>query len=161
MRRAFTTLIMAAGLLSAQQLGPTNFTATTGDITLTASSTTATIQTAATNPEQIHMNEAMVFCSVACSVSQSQNGQAATATQGTIIALIPGPFNPFQTTFWTPSNVGGGTTVGGIIHVPAGGTILIDLSAIHFGNGGTNQNYSVTVGSITGVANITFFGTRS
>jgi hypothetical protein len=60
-------------------------------------------------------------------------------------------------TVWTASNVGTGTAIGGILHLAggAGTERTLDLSNIGMGNTGTGTNYTITISSITGVANIT------
>jgi len=156
--RFLLSLALALGLQA--QNAPTYFTATTGDVSLSSAGTTATIQAAATNPEQTQLLQALVYCSVACSITQAQNGAAATATAGTITAIIPTQNIPFNTTFWTASNVGSGTAIGGIVHLTAAGSVLLDLTNVKLGAGGTSNNYSITIGAITGTANITFKGVR-
>jgi len=68
--------------------------------------------------------------------------------------------------FFTASNVGTGTAQGGSLHIFAGDTKVLCLSPT-CGNagqvalppgGGTAANYSITIGSITGTVNITFYG---
>lgn len=159
--RALPILLLSALSAISQQL--VNFTASTGDIALVAAGTTATIQAAtiAAQGEQIALQNALVSCTVACTITQSQNGTAASATAGTIVSLIPAPGRGFTTTFWTASNVGAGTAVGGAIKLTAAGSVVIDLSKIQLGTQGSTTNYSITISSITGTANITFFGSKA
>jgi hypothetical protein len=139
--------------------------ATTGDLSLSAAST-ATIQQPATNGVTAFIDQIVVYCSVACSVTQAANGSAATATAGTITPILPTPGNvPIPLTFWTGSNVGTGTAQGGITHVPAGDTVVLCLSPscgnaqqVQLATIGSSSNYSVTIASISGTANITFYG---
>jgi hypothetical protein len=155
------TLILAlasAALAFAQNNSPSRYSATTGDAVLSASATTLTIQKAATvagvTGKNIALESFTVYCSVACSVSQAFNGAAATATSAT---AQPIPLNSIAATAtaWSASNVGGGTAVGGILHIPAGGTVTIPVPLVVLFGAGTGANYSVTVASITGTANIT------
>jgi len=139
--------------------------ATTGDVSLSGAGTTATVQQPATNASQLIIEQVTVYCSVACNVTQTVYGTAATSTAGTVTPILPTPLTysaPFS--FFTASNVGTGTQQGPIIHIPAGGTVPICLSVtcgagadVTLGTaGGTTSNYSVTISSITGTANINF-----
>jgi hypothetical protein len=138
------------------------WSATTGDVSLSGAGTTATVQQPATNATQTIIEQVIVYCSVACNVMQASGGSTATTTAGTVQPLAPTAANaiaPFQ--FFTASNVGAGTAQGGALHLPAGATISICFtSACGAGQdvyiGPNNANYSVSVSSITGTANITF-----
>ena len=139
--------------------------ATTGDMSLSAARTT-TIQQVATNSQPVVIDQVVVYCSVACSITQAANGTAATSTAGTVQTILPTPLNmAIPITFWTTSNVGNGTAQGGIMHLPAGSTVVLCLSKscgnaadVILGNGGTATNYSITIGSISGTANVTYYG---
>ncbi len=132
------------------------YSATTGDVVLAGAGTKFTIQQPATNASQVTLEAAVIYCSVACDLSQSQNGTAATATAGTANSVMP--FGaPAMATVWTASNVGGGTAAGGILHLAAGERVTLDLSKVTMGNSGTATNYTVVISSITGTANITIF----
>ncbi len=141
-------------LLSLAAFAQSNYSATTGDVALSGAGTALTIQQPATGARQVQLQSAVVYCSVACAVSQAENGTAATATAGTAVALLPAR-RPAAATVWTASNAGAGTAAGGILHVAAGSFVVIDLSQIAMGNTGSGTNYTVSVGSITGTANIT------
>jgi len=144
---------------------------TTGNVTLAAAATAVTIQQPATGSVNVQLENAIVYCSVACQVSQSRAGTAATATAGTVRPLGSTPIGysaPFN--FFTASDVGAGTSQGGIIYVPAGGTVNICLSTLAPGcagsgpvapitlvTGNTNMNYTISVASMTGDVNITLY----
>jgi hypothetical protein len=131
------------------------YSASTGQTSLTAQSLALTIQQPAASPPQINMESAVVYCSVACTVTASINGTPATATAGTAIKIPPsGP--GAMATIWTASNAGSGTTMPPIYNIPAGSTVVIGLSQVIIQRGPTTNNYTLTVGSITGTANITF-----
>ncbi len=146
-------LLLFAGALAH---GQGRFSATTGDVVLNGATTKFTIQAPAQPGPQIQLEAALVYCSVACDVTQTQNGAAATATAGTVNPLYPYGAAPLATV-WTASNVGNGTAAGGIIHLLAGERIVLDLSKMSIGNIGTRGNYTVAISSITGTANITLF----
>lgn len=134
------------------------YSATTGDVALVATATKFTIQQPSSGGKNIRLESATVYCSVACDVSQSQNGTAATATAGTIRTLPP-ENTPSSATVFTASDVGSGTALGGVIHIPAGGTIgntaVLDLSKLALVRGSTAINYTVAIASMTGTVNIT------
>lgn len=148
-------LSLCVGLLAFA--ASSRFSATTGDVSLSGAGTALTIQQPAKNGAPISLESATVYCSVACNVTQTQDGAAATATAGTAVPLLPTPsVQSAVATVWTASNASGGTTAGGILHIPAGSTVPIDLSKVALGPGaGTGSNYTITVSSITGTANIT------
>lgn len=161
-------LCLAACAANAQNVQ--RWSATTGDVALVAAGTTATVQALAptAGAQTVYLEAAIVYCSVACTVTQAVNGAAATATAGTVTPILPTPLNyaaPF--TFWTASNVGAGTAQGQATHVAAGGTVVLcfnpacgNAGQVQIGQGaGTAGNYSVTISSITGTANITFYAT--
>lgn len=141
--------------------------ATTGDQSLSGSGTTATIQQPAANGALVTLEQIVVYCSVACNVSQAANGTAATTTaaQSSITPVLPTATNaqpPFN--FFTRSDVGTGTAQGGIYHLAAGQTITFCLAAsclngrdVVLGGSSTGLNYSVSINSITGTANIAFY----
>jgi hypothetical protein len=158
MKRIFLLTLCVGAILFAAQ--PVRFSATTGDVSLSGTGTSFTIQQRATNGRPIQLESAAVYCSVACNVTQSQNGAAATATAGTAYPILPTLNYSATATVWTASNVGSGTAAGGVVHVPAGVTVPLDLSKISMGNTGTGTNYTVTVSAITGTANITLIWTE-
>lgn len=152
MRSLAVLFFLAASCALAQ---PYRYSATTGDVSLAGAGTSFTIQEPALNGRVIALEAIQVYCSVACNVSQAANGAAATTTAGTTSALLP-TGAPAVATVWTASNVGAGTVMGGILHLPAGATQAIDVSKIVVGPGaGAAANYTVTISSITGTANIT------
>lgn len=131
-----------------------SYAATTGDVVLNSAATALTIQQPATNGKQVAFAAATVYCSVACVISQAQNGTAATATAGTVNRLLP--FGPAAVaTVWTASNVGAGTAAAGAYRLAAGQTVTFDLTALSMGNTGNATNYTVSIASMSGTANIT------
>lgn len=157
-------LILFAGLLSAQQ--QTRWSATTGNVSQSGATYAATIQQPASNQQQVYLDQIVVYCSVACTVTQSANGTPATVTAGTITPLLPSQFTaPLSVTFFTASDVGAGTQQGGILNLAAGATVVLCLGTscnnpaqITLPTGGAKSNYSVTISAITGTSNITFYG---
>jgi hypothetical protein len=150
------TLLLLYVLFLAGSAAAQNYSATTGDVVLSGAGTKFTIQQPASNANQVQLIAAVVYCSVACDFTMSQNGAAATTTAGTTRALLP--FGaPAQATVWTASNVGNGTAAGGILHLAAGERVTIELGGVRMGNTGTATNYTFVVSSITGTTNIALF----
>jgi hypothetical protein len=150
---AFTAEAVAAQV----QPPPSRYCSTTGDVSLSAAATTFTVQQSAGSPRAIYLESALVTTSVAGSFTQSVNGTAATSTAGTV-TQIPGGQAALTSIArsWTASNVGAGTAIAGKITTFAGGPgLTIDLSEVVLKNTGTASNYSITIGSMTGTANIT------
>lgn len=159
-------LLLALPLFAQNQV---RWAATTGNVSQTGATYTATIQQPATGQTQAYLDQIVVYCSVACTVTQDANGTAATSTAGTVTPILPAQFKtPVGVTFWTASNVGNGTQQGGIINLPATSTVTLCLSPacgnpaqVLLPTGGTASNYSVTINAITGTSNITFYGRSS
>jgi hypothetical protein len=161
----FVLLAALALPLSAQST--LRWFATTGDTVLSGAGTSATIQQPATNQSQSYIDQAVVYCSVACNVTLAANGTAATSTAGTVTPLLPTPTGtPIPVTFWTASNVGTGTSQGGITHIPAGGTVTLcftpscgNPAQLSLGAGqGAAANFTVTIGTVTGTVNVSIYG---
>jgi hypothetical protein len=83
--------LAALCLAPAYSQGLARWSATTGDVSLSGAGTAATIQQPAANASQVVFEYAIVYCSVACPVTITANGTAATATAGTINPLLPSP----------------------------------------------------------------------
>jgi hypothetical protein len=160
--RTISILFLLASAGFAQQL---RWSATTGNVSQTAATTTATIQQGSVG-SQIFIDQIVVYCSVACVVSQAANGTAATATAGTVKPILPTPLQTvIPVNFFTASDVGSGTAQAGNINLPAATTVTLCLSPLCGGpgqvevpTGSTSNNYSVTISAITGTSNITFYG---
>jgi hypothetical protein len=164
MKRILALFVFAV-LLTAQST-PLRWAATTGNVSLSGAGTTATIQQPNTTGNDILIDQIVVYCSVACIVTQAANGSAATATVGTVTPILPTPLQvSVPVGFFTASNVGSGTAQGGAVNLPAGATQVFCLSPacgnpaqVAVSRGSVNNNYSVAVSTITGTANITFYG---
>jgi hypothetical protein len=162
------TLLFALVALPAIPQNQVAWYATTGDVSLNAAATAATIQAQSSNNGKINLvDQIVVYCSAACSATLSANGTAATATAGTITALLPAPLGTtVLLNFYTASNAGGGTQQGGVAHLGAGATAVLCLSptcgnstqVIIPGGLGTAANLTLSIGSMTGTVNITFYG---
>jgi len=100
----------------------------------------------------VQFQSATVYCSVACDVTLTQFGTAATAT-----TLTPTPVNmsrPAVALAFSGSDSTGGKTLDKIT-IPAGGaTVSLDLTELYL-TSSANQNFSIGISSITGTTRIT------
>lgn len=162
---------LAIGLLALMPLKAQNviaWKATTGDVVLVAAGTKATVQKTTADTVLVYLDKITIYCSVACDITQTANGTNASATAGTISPVLPeSPTGLLPFNFYTASNVGSGTDQGGIIHLPAASTIVLCLARacgnatdviLGTATGGSGRNYTVVISSITGTANVTYFG---
>lgn len=150
-------LILLLAVCCFAQTGPVRFSSSTGKVVLSGATTAFTLQQATTGTKRVQLESASVYCSVACEVSQAENGTAATATAGTANCIQPcGP--AATATAWTASNVGNGTSVGSApLPVPAAGVLVLDLSKVFFSKTSTSAtNYTISTNSISGTVIITF-----
>lgn len=157
MKPLILAFLAAASLFGqAQQV---RWSATTGIVTQSGASYTATIQQPAGSRAPIYLDLVYVYCSVACIVTQTAFGSGATTTIGTVQPLMPSPPNtPINLNFFTASNVGAGTQQGGPFPMLAGQNQPFDVSQIIIPTSGINANYSFTINAITGNSSITFLG---
>ena len=157
-------IIIAALPAFAQQ--PINYIATTGNVALSAAATAATLQQPAANAVTVtfpvSVNGALppvgatVYCSVACVATIARNcTTAASTTAGTVTTVLPNVAAASVTVF-TASNASGCTTLR-VINIAAGQEYPIDLSAFNLATTGTKSNLHISIASITGTANITFY----
>jgi hypothetical protein len=157
-------LILAALPAFAQQ--PINYIATTGNVALSAAATAATLQQPAANAVTVtfpvSVNGALsavgatVYCSVACVATIARScTTAASTTAGTVTTVLPNVAAASVTVF-TASNASGCTTLR-VINIAAGQEYPIDLSAFNLATTGTKSNLHISIASITGTANITFY----
>ena len=147
-------LILAALPALAQQ--NVNYVATTGNVSLTASTTAATLQQPSTDQTTVFFPianplggpapvGATVYCSVACVATVSRScTTVATATAGTVTSVNPN-VPAASVTFWTASNASGCTTLR-VINIAAGQEYAIDLSPFTLTTGGTKSNLTISIG---------------
>ena len=95
------------------------------------------------------------MCSVACVATLISNGTAATATAGTVSPALGSGAPPPNVQLFTASNASGGTTVL-TLNVPAGGATY-DMSNVTLPAGGNGVNLTVSIASMTGTVNVTFY----
>ncbi len=164
------TILLILAALPAFGQNTVAYIATTGKVSLSSAGTAATIQqpTDGTGTQVFFPRStqggappvgASIQCSVACVVTISRNGTAATGTASNSTTNV-NPVNPNMPAasfrFFTASNAGGGTTLR-VFNVPAGGEYPLDLSDLTLPN--TNlgtTNITISVASLTGDVNITF-----
>lgn len=112
-----------------------------------------TLQQPASLAKRVKVRAVSVYCSVACTVTLSRDGTAATTTAGTAVA-VSADYGTAATTVFHTSNVGAGTTLG-TSAVPAGSTVTYDTFGWELNTASTARNYSVAVGSLTGTVILT------
>jgi len=143
-----------------------SYIATTGNVSLSAAATAATLQQPAANAATvtfpIAVNGALspvgatVYCSVACVATIARScTTAASTTAGTVTTVLPN-VPAASVTVFTASNASGCTTLR-VINIAAGQEYPIDLSAFNLATTGTKSNLHISIASITGTANITFY----
>lgn len=163
MKRLLLIFALAA---SAQAQTLYNYIATTGNVALSAAATAATLQQPAANAATVtfpvSVNGALapvgatVYCSVACVATIARNcTTAASTTAGTVTTVLPN-VAAASVTMFTASNASGCTTLR-VINIAAGQEYPIDLSAFNLATTGTKSNLHISIASITGTANITFY----
>lgn len=106
-----------------------------------------TVQQPASTPKKLTFKKAFVQCSVACVITVSRNGTAASGTSLTPVPLISG--NTATATGWRSSNAGSGTVLA-VFALAAGEGVPIDLSGIFLTGAGTTKNLSIATDAITG-----------
>jgi len=125
--------------------------------TTTNSAEKITIQASSTS-SPVQGESLWVSTSVACNVSFSMNGAAATTTAlavtGPLVNLSDAQGVIVPSAF-SASNVGAGTAIGGVTPLTAGATQRFDISAWYLGRGvGSSKNYSVATDCTTGTVDI-------
>ncbi len=125
----------------------------------TASLSTAvdavTVQQPVSGARQVKFNGALVRCSVACTITLSQNGAKATATALAVTPLNLSPDSSFVA--FSGSNVGDGTVIY-TYNIASGDTSdhWIDLTGFTLAPG-PNSNLTLKTSSITGTSVLSFF----
>ena len=145
MRILCLLLLLAGGLRAADFIA---FKSTT----LTATPETLTVQQPATGSKSVAFLSAYAYCSVACTVTVSRSGIAATTTAFTPASLSQPTDTPATTAFHT-SNVGAGTTLA-TYSLAAGESLPLDLTSMGMIGDNTARNLSIGTDSITGTAKI-------
>jgi len=138
-------MLLASGTF-AQQLDP--LYAVIREVTLPNAAAVVTVQQPATGAARVVFDKALIYCSVACTVTPERDGTAATTTAQSVVALSHG--SPASvTTAFVSSNVGTGTQVGPAIVLAAGEKAVIDLPFMML-TSGTNVNFTLRTNAITG-----------
>lgn len=120
---------------------------------LSSAAEVITLQQPTTGAKYVELKSAYVDCSAACTLTVERNGLAATTT-----TLNTAPVNTEDAAskvkgFYS-SNVGVGTVLS-VVSLPASGSVVFDLSAIHLrAVNDPGQNFTIRTSSITGAVNI-------
>ncbi len=145
-------LLLIAALLVTQAGSQTNANYVARKSTaLSGAVETVTVQNPSTGGKVVIFDTAILYASVATDFTLKFGGTAATTT-----ALTPTPL--YHSTASTAlafhtSNVGAGTTVE-VYTVPAGSTMVIDLSKFYLDASSASQNLSIASSSVTGTVRI-------
>lgn len=164
---ALLPVLLALSVASANAQTKFQYIASTGNVSVSAAYAATLQQPATTTTKSLPVSfpvsadggappaGASVYCSVACVATITRNGTAATATAGTVTAVNPTDPVPVVN-FFTGSNASGGVTLG-VFNIGAGSLQVLDMSAIKMGSGGTGVNLTISIASVTGTVNITFY----
>jgi hypothetical protein len=112
-----------------------------------------TIQQPASNSKNVELKSAYIDCSVACTVTLERNGNPASTTETTVVAVNPGEGTATAKAYYS-SNVGTGTVVS-VSTLAAGSFLVFDLSGMTFTRTNQGLNFTLRTSSITGTVNIT------
>lgn len=119
---------------------------------LSSAACDVTVQQPATGSLWVEMEYAQVYCSVACVVTISRDGTAATTTAATPNSLNGGVTATAKA--FIDSDAGSGTTVLAV-NVAAGETIGVNLDGMLLeDNNSTANNLTIQTGAISGDASI-------
>ena len=119
---------------------------------LTAAACAVTIQQPASGSQWVDFDYAEIFCSVACVVTISRDGTAATATAATENSLNGGV--TATAVGFIDSDVGAGTTIR-TVNIAAGATRTVDLTGLVLENDDTTtNNLTLQTNAITGDATV-------
>lgn len=115
---------------------------------LSAADATLTLQQPSSGSRWVFLEHLQVYCSVACVLTISRDGTAATATAATEVSLNGG--ETATATAFTASDVGSGTTIN-TLSISAGSTVAIDLERLNLEpNNSTANNITFDTDDITG-----------
>lgn len=115
---------------------------------LSAADATLTLQQPSSGSKWVFLETFRIYCSVACVLTISRDGTAATTTAATENSLNGG--ETASATAFTASNVGAGTTID-VIEVAAGETLSIDLNRLFLeDDDSTANNITFDTDDITG-----------
>ena len=118
---------------------------------LSGSTEKLTVQQPTSGAKLVRFESATLYASVETEFTLSYGGTAATGTSLTPTALVGAAAS--TALGFRSSNAGSGTTIE-VYTVPAGGTMVIDLSAFYLTADGTAQNLNIGTSSETGTVRI-------
>lgn len=142
------------------------YVATTGNVSLSSSTYAATLQQPSTGSVPVSFSApagtlsgsvgATIWCSVACTATLSRNCTSpATVTAGSVVSILT-TTPPAFVRFFAGSDAASCTTLR-VLNVGAGIEYPVDLSTFQLSTGGTTSNLTLSVASMTGSVNITFY----
>lgn len=144
--------LLLTTLLTGQQTFDSRFTLIK-NTTLAGAAEKVTIQQPATGAKRVRILYVTGYCSVACTLTFSRDGTAATTTALAPVAISGLGATSTVSGFHT-SNVGAGTTISIPFQLAAGAVVTFDTVGIGLEGNGTTNNFSVATSSITGNVSI-------
>jgi hypothetical protein len=143
--------LLFLGIFAVLPLFPQSYTVQKTTV-LSGAAEVITVQQPNTGSRKVFFQAAYVDCSVACTVTLERSGTAASATTLAVNNINVGEAAAKVTAF-SGSNVGTGITLGAY-SVNAGGSLVIDLSAVQWNIGVNTTNLTIRTSSISGTVNI-------
>jgi hypothetical protein len=147
-----TGILLFAVCLLALGQPQAGFYCATKTTALSGAAEVVTVQQPATGARSVSFSGASIYASVETGLLLQRDGTAASST-----TLAPAKLNASAdtaaATAWSSSNVGSGTTLAAYT-VPAGGTLVLDLSGIWLLGNGTAKNLTLRTASVTGTVKI-------
>ena len=117
-------------------------------LSLSGTGGSITIQLPVKSGSRVYLQQAVLKCSVACTVTQERNGSAASATATTPVSLTGGA-TPAATLYGGSGTTGGAALTS--LTLGAGQQIPLDMTFTAFSRNNDNvQNHTWRVSSITG-----------
>lgn len=155
MKHLILVALLCVGVANAQQARRNNrFFVYDNCASLSSAACDVTIQQPASGSKWVSFETAQVYCSVACVVTISRDGTAASTTAATEVSLNGGP--SATAAGFIDSNAGAGTTLN-TIRLAAGETVAISLNGLFLeDNDTTTNNLTIQTDAITGNASIYF-----
>jgi len=151
MKKLAGLLLLFCLYTQAQSQAPGRMFAAYKATSVSAAAEKITIQQPTSGDRFVRFMGAYVYCSVACTVTLSRNGTAATSTTLTQVALNPSHPNVITSAVnvYSSSNVGAGTTISAY-DLSAGSTLVLDLKDMVLTGNVATTNLSLGTNSITG-----------
>lgn len=127
--------------------------------TLSSSAEVVTVQQPATGAMVVKFISAYIDSTAACTITIERSGTAATTTSLTPVGLSSNQAAATTTAYYS-SDVGTGSVMTRA-SIPAGGSIVVDLTRFTMSGNGTSKNLTVRTGTCSGTVDIVITYTES